>query len=239
MCISKELIEDRINNFWGYGNLNSKYWFIAMEEGTGGNIKELTQRFIKTKGKSVLDCNKDMLDIPEHIKYYSGITPPLQSTTSKLIRVLLNILNDDKVDTEKIRNFQRDKFGRLDSNHCSLEFMPLPVPNTDSWIYKCVDIDYLSDRQSYNYKIMPKRIKLFHELISNYKPSAVIFSGLTYYDKWEQISNTSFTQIGNKISYSKSNNINFFIIPHPGSYLKNSDWDEFGKIIKNKISSKS
>ncbi len=233
MCISKELIENRINNFWGYGNLNSKFWFMSMEEGTNGNIKDLTQRFNKTQGKSVLDCKKDMLDVPEHIKYYSGTKPPLQSTMSKLIRALLNILNDEKVDIEMIRNFQRDRFGRIDSNHCSLEFMPLPVPNTDSWIYDCVGIDYLETRDLYNLEIMPLRIKLFNELIVKYEPKTVIFYSLKYFDKWKLISGTELNSIGNRIWYGKRNNTSFFVIPHPQTFgIKNQDWNNYGKIIK-------
>jgi len=236
MCISKELIEDRINNFWGYGNLKSKFWFVSMEEGTSGNLDELKNRFIKTKGKSVLDCKNDMLDVPEHIKFYSGIKPPLQSTISKLIRVLLNILYDSTISTEDIRKFQRDEFGRLNSNHCSLEFMPLPVPKTDMWIYNCVDIDYLSDRESYNQAIMMKRIRLFSKLIDNYKPEIVIFYSLKYFDKWKMITNSNFISLGNRIWISEDKQTKFFIIPHPQTFgLKNTDWDNYGKIIKNSI----
>lgn len=234
MCISKELIENRIENFWGYGNLNSKIWFIAMEEGTNGNLKELNQRFIKTKNKSVLDCKNDMLDVPEHIRFYSGAKPPLQSTMSKLIRVLLNILNPLNIDTEDVRRFQRDEFGRLNSNHCSLEFMPLPVPKSDMWIYNCTDIDYLKDRESYHKRIMPLRIKLFNNLIIKYKPKIVIFYSLKYFDKWQSISNTKFASIGDRIWSGKSTTTNFYIIPHPQTFgLTNNNWNEYGLLIKN------
>jgi len=236
MCISKELIENRINNFWGYGNLHSDFWFVSMEEGTSGYIDELKERFIKTKNKSVLDCKEDMLDIPEHIRYYSGTRPPLQSTISKLIRVLLNIIGKQNVNTEDIRIFQRDKFGRLDGNHCSLEFMPLPVPKTDMWIYDCVDITYLSDRESYNSKVMPERIILFKELINKNKPKVVIFYSLNYFKKWEMISDSVFSSIGERIWLSRSKNMNFYIIPHPQTFgMKNSDWDNFGKSIKETL----
>jgi len=233
MCISKELIEDRINNFWGYGNLKSRFWFVSMEEGTNGNLDELKNRFLKTKGKSVLDCKNDMLDVPEHIKFYSGINPPLQSTISKLIRVLLNIIDDGNINTEDIRKFQRDEFGRLNGNHCSLEFMPLPVPKTDMWIYDCVDINYLSDRDSYNQAIMMKRIKLFSNLINKYKPEIVIFYSLKYFDKWKMITDSNYKSIGNRIWISENTKTKFFIIPHPQTFgLKNKDWDNYGKIIK-------
>ena len=56
MCISKEIIENRINNFLGYGNINSKIWFFSIEEGTKGNLQALEERFRATRDKSILDC---------------------------------------------------------------------------------------------------------------------------------------------------------------------------------------
>lgn len=236
MSISKELIENRINNFWGYGNLKSKFWFMSMEEGTNGNLEELEVRFIKTKDKSVLDCYQDMLDVPEHIKYYSGYNPPLQSTMSKLIRVLLNITQAGNVDNEDIRKFQRDKFGRLDCDHCSLEFMPLPVPRSDKWIYSRIDLDYLISRDAYNSVIMSRRIKLFNQLIIKYRPEIVIFYSLKYRDNWSEIANQNFKLIGDNIWHSSSDLTNFFIIPHPQMHgMKTSDWDNYGKLIKGYV----
>jgi hypothetical protein len=40
----KVLIRERIKSFWGYGNLNSPYWFIGMEEGYNARDR----RFIQT-----------------------------------------------------------------------------------------------------------------------------------------------------------------------------------------------
>ena len=43
--ITKELIENRINHFFGYGNIESDIWFIGMEEGFDGNLSDLKIRF--------------------------------------------------------------------------------------------------------------------------------------------------------------------------------------------------
>ncbi len=53
--ITKELVLNRIENFWGYGNLEGKYWFVGMEEGHDLDMGALEKRFIKTANRSVVD----------------------------------------------------------------------------------------------------------------------------------------------------------------------------------------
>ena len=40
----KYLVEERIKNFWGYGNFKSDIWFVGMEEGHSGDIESLVKR---------------------------------------------------------------------------------------------------------------------------------------------------------------------------------------------------
>ncbi len=57
--ISPELVKDFIANFYGYGNLKSKYWFISLEEGGGKEEKEVIERIESwnLRGeKTVEDC---------------------------------------------------------------------------------------------------------------------------------------------------------------------------------------
>ena len=68
MKITKDLIEGRINNFWGYGNLDGNVWFIGLEEGFGGNENDLARRL--SKNKVVLDNQGDMRDVADHIRWF-------------------------------------------------------------------------------------------------------------------------------------------------------------------------
>jgi hypothetical protein len=47
------LLEEFINNFYGYGNYHGKYWFIGMEEGGGNSIEEINRRLASwnTRGR--------------------------------------------------------------------------------------------------------------------------------------------------------------------------------------------
>ena len=44
--LDDKLLEKYIHNFYGYGNLNSSFWFISLEEGGGHSEKEI-QKLIK------------------------------------------------------------------------------------------------------------------------------------------------------------------------------------------------
>ena len=52
--ITKEIIEDRIENFLGYGNLDSEIWFIGMEEGFGDK-KEVNGKRIAMSEEEIWD----------------------------------------------------------------------------------------------------------------------------------------------------------------------------------------
>jgi hypothetical protein len=74
--ILKKLIENRINNFLGYGNIDSDIWFVCMEEGFAGGLEDLEDRFNATKDSVVIDIRDDMVDVSDHIRYFLGERPP-------------------------------------------------------------------------------------------------------------------------------------------------------------------
>lgn len=185
--LTKGLIEKRINNFLGYGNLNSNIWFIGMEEGLGKET-DLEKRFNRTKDKPVIDLQDGMTGVQDHMKWFSSCSN-IQKTWWKLILILLTLKSDNEITNEKIKEFQREEFGRLNSNHCSLEFMPLPCHSIKKkdWFYKKFKIDYLESRKKYLDKIMPSRIKLFQDLIKKYNPKIIICYSFSYLKKWKEI----------------------------------------------------
>ena len=44
----QELIDDRIANYWGYGNLDGDRWYVGMEEGHDDDLYALRKRFENT-----------------------------------------------------------------------------------------------------------------------------------------------------------------------------------------------
>ncbi len=233
----KELIENRIDKFWGYGNLQSDIWFIGMEEGFSGDQNELKIRFEKTYDRSVIDIKNDMKDIKDHMKWFYG-KPNIQRTWSKLILILLSITtNNTEPTNEEIRKFQKNLFGRLNSNHCLLEFMPLPSKSikAQDWMYGELNIDYLKTRKTYIDNIMPKRIRLLKEMIQINEPKALIFYSFTYLKEWKSMVNNEF-EPSDGIHINSSGKEKYFIIPHPTAHgMTKAQWNNIAQKIKEGI----
>ncbi len=231
--LTKKIIEERINRFWGYGNLKADIWFIGMEEGFHGNLIDLENRFNRTKNKSVVDLQNDMSDVQDHMKWFlpnSGI----QRTWGKIIKILLTLKSNKKITNDEIKEFQRKEFGRLNSDHCRLEFMPLPCRSTKKkdWFYNKFEIDYLETRKKYIDKIMPLRIKLFQDLIKKYSPKIIICYSFSYLKKWQEVVGCELLDKSN-LYYCKNNGSNFFVIPHPTAHgMTNNDWNQIMQNIK-------
>lgn len=231
--IPRELIENRINNFLGYGNINSDIWFVCMEEGFGGTQEDLKLRLNVTKDKTVIDIQNDMMDVPDHMRYFVDGHPPIQRTWSKMIIMLLTF-DSEGVSTEDIRKYQRTKLGRLIGNHCILDFMPLPScsTNEEDWSYKDFGIDYLENRSIYLQEIMPIRVKLFQKHIKEQRPKNVIFCSRTYLPRWSEIAGCEFKEMDN-LYFCRRSGINYFVTPHPTAHgLSSADWVKMAVEIK-------
>lgn len=247
--IEAELILHRLNNFLGYGNINSKYWFITLEDHVSEKgISELQKKF--KKKNELLDVVDDMQDISSHMQFYSGEKPKLQNTVSKVIRTFFNIVDREISSNDDIRYFQRDEFARKTSNHCYLNFLPLPAPSIEErdWIYSDVNIDYLRNRSSYENEILPKRVNKFKNLISKHNPEIILLFGKKYKKYYKELIRGNFTELNNlnkkhdkhwlKMEFLKSCDTYYFILPHPavkGISELNQLWNNYGKIIKTKI----
>jgi len=238
--IDKNLIENRIKDFWWYWNMNSDIWFIWMEEWFSWDVYDLEKRLKITFWKTIIDVKDDMLEIDDHMKWFVSDSP-LQRTLSKLILILLVLEWKDNINNQLIKEYQRNNFARNTSNHCSLEFMPLPCKsiNKKDWIYWDFWINYLSTRKDYLKNIMPTRIELFQNLIIDRKPKIVIFYSFTYLDKYKEIIWDDLIKEWN-LYYKKINNTNYFVIPHPTAHWYTTiNWFEISRIIKNKYECKN
>ncbi|MFA5736971.1 MAG: hypothetical protein WCX70_02895 [Candidatus Paceibacterota bacterium] len=119
------LIQERIKNFWGYGNLNSPYWFIGMEEGYNETNEILLDRFTATAHKQTYDIYDDLKIDPGHVYWFED-GAPIQPTWRRLIEMMLYAETHTFPDKEAVRAFQINKLGRKNSNNALLELMPLP-----------------------------------------------------------------------------------------------------------------
>lgn len=203
--IDKELIEDRINNFLGYGNLKGNVWFIGMEEGSSNQFDELKNRFQISKNDEVLDI-RNLEGIIENVKWFDEKKRVIQPTWNKLIQIILMLKGEDHSSLNRRKDFQIKELGSKSSDHCLLELSSLPSKSTKTWVYNkyCSNISYLESRKAYIREIIPQRIDLFANKIKEYKPKLVICYSKTYKDYWNKIKDEIHLE-----------DTKLLIIPHP------------------------
>lgn len=221
------------HEFYGYGNYQGKIWFIGMEEGGGNSENE-----IETRINAWASHSRELEDVASYhqaigISQFFTPTPVLQTTWSKLIRLLLCFQNIAPT-MEKIRLYQRDEFGRRDNETCLLELMPLPSPSTNEWLYSRISsLPYLETRKKYTEKLLEFRIKAIQEKIFEYAPEIVIFYSKKYTKYWEQIAGIPLTEFENNISIGHNQSTTFAIVTHPATRgVTNEYFCQAGNIIR-------
>ena len=230
------LIKNRIKNFWGYGNLESDIWFVGMEEGY--SEKEiLIDRFRVTSHAQVVDMH-DVTADPGHKKWFSP-NAPTQSTWRPLIYMLLYLENGTESTLDEIREFQINHFARSDSDHASLELMPLPSKTVKEkdWLYGETGIEGLATRAEYIKKYKPERVKALQHLIEKYHPKLVVFYSKTYFPEWKEIVPKPFQEIpGTKLHITENNTTVYAVVPHPTSFgVSGEDWKLIAEKLRKKV----
>ncbi len=218
----------------GYDPLKSNIWFIGIEEGGAKCIDEIRRRLQASYNNNTIDISNDMESVYSHIKAFDE-NSPIQPTWSKLIIILLTLLNKDPLNRNNILNYQC-QYLACDNNipHCLLEFFPLPSPSTNdkNWLYNKLQtkLFYLENKDIYYSVVKNHRIFLFQRAIEKYKPKIVIFYSTSKNNMtiWQEICNSiknilSYTAkyIKNKtieeaLFHCNSNNTHFYALPHPG-----------------------
>ncbi len=228
------LIQERIKNFWGYGNLDSDVWFVGMEEGCDGSISNLIQRFEATSHGEVFDIVHDMQGNEDHLRWFKE-GAPTQSTYRKLIYLLLYFQTKKEPTLDDIREYQIKHFGRKNSNHAVLELMPLPAKSlkASDWLYGSLGIESLSSRREYLKAYKPERVKRLQELVRMHKPKFVICYSMGYLKDWKLISPTPLKEVIEKKLYiAKDDSTVYAVVPHSVAHgMSNNDWEMTAKII--------
>jgi len=227
--ITAELIQGRLEKFWGYGNLSAPVWFVGMEEGLGDKDtkelelrNELQKRFEATDGKQTIDIRDDMQSVPRHLKFY---TPPKRSSQKTPIQMsflypiaLCLYLHNNSIPTlEDIREYQLHNLGDVHTGQSAvLELSSLPARSTGKgeWIYGEYGIDGLSTRADFENICLPKRCSRLAALVADHSPILVIFYSRNYMSYWRTIAGTTLTEITPQMDFGRSNQTSFCAIPH-------------------------
>ena len=213
--ISKNIIENYLYNFYGYGEWNSNIWFLGMEE-AGQYAEEKITKFFKKKY-----ARKDLID---NCKFQYEFTPrffdyKIQDTWRPIIMILLYLAGekdifvtkeqDPKSFTANKKNicaFQFNHWGRNGSYRCDgirsnalIEFLPLPISNMKDSIFNTVynynDFDQVfKDKNDYkNYcwhqRGKAERLSFIKGQINKYKPELVLAYAKKFGKEFDKILN--------------------------------------------------
>jgi hypothetical protein len=215
--ITSDLIERRINNFWGYGSLDAPVWLVGMEEGLGDtDNEELEARFRATNGKTTVDIRLDMKNVPGHMKWFQPQAQP-QFTWKYPIALYLYMKDGNPPSPTEILTCQIHSFGDVDLKQTAvLELMPLPEGSKgspDTWRYH----DYV-DRKTYLGRVYKNnRANQLKNMIEKYRPQLVILYSLTLRPQWSIIIGAPVEE--GEVTYgmyffNQTNRAAFCVIPH-------------------------
>jgi hypothetical protein len=150
MPLDDQLLDEYIKTFYGYGNYEGDWWLIGMEEGSGGTDDEIRTRLRlwNERGRKELEDVDMFRSSPDLAKWFTP-RPPLQPTWRGLIRLIL-AAERRATDPETARVYQGSELGRVRSNNCILELLPLPANSVEQWIYgEHSALPHLRSRQTY------------------------------------------------------------------------------------------
>ena len=134
------LLEKFIESFYGYGNYDSEFWFIGMEEGGGNSESEIQKRFDVWKKRGCFELE----DVKEYhcalgmgMDRYFNDNSILEKAWDKIIIILLGI-EGRTPSVENRKKYQKGVLGRKNGDSCLIELLPLPSPGIGKWLYNSI-----------------------------------------------------------------------------------------------------
>ena len=218
----RDLVEKRIENFWGYGSLEAPVWFVGMEEGLEGGFGEnhILDRFRATDNKQVTDLREGMEKVDDHIRWFK-LGGPIQPTWKYPLALYLYLKNNRVPTTDEIREYQNLILGDSKMKKAAaIELMPLPSnkAHESTWIYGNLGIDGLQTRTEYLAAHKPRRVRELQSLLQQYSPELVIFYSLTYMIDWTSVIGNVPVEITKGMYFAKSDATAYCVIPQGASF---------------------
>jgi len=207
--------------FYGYGRWDAPYWFIGPEPGMaldeGSDQKRRVEAWHHFDVPELCDCRA----FHEHIgqMQWHRDRPRLQPTWRPLMLLLMSIL-ERCADTESLREYQRDRWGRLSGGEtCVIELSGLAANNLK------VPIDHKLFRQ--------ERVDVIRQRMATYKPRLVVMYGVSEKEHWQELADGDRAFLPDVILSRQSTLLVF--TPHPTKHgLRNTYWSVLGERLRSK-----
>jgi hypothetical protein len=175
-----EGIREMARRCYGYGRWDAPYWFIGLEQGQApsenNDLKPRVKAWLDLGCHELSDCREFHHRIQE--KRWHREKPPLQLTWRRLMLLLMAFLKRN-TDKESLRNYQRDRWGRLSGGEtCVIELSGLAARN----------FRVPRDRRLFR----QERIDVIRQRMLTYRPALVVMYGRSEKEDFEKIAGCSF-----------------------------------------------
>ena len=210
---------------FGYGSWNAFFWFIGQEEGKGpkesADNSLRIEAWHKLQRDGLCDCRLFHCEIGE--TSWHRERPRLQPTWRPLILLLntfLNEANDNQVmDREVLRIYQREKWGSLGGDTCVIELSGISARNLAEPV----------DRGRYLQKRIEFILEKLHAAPPQAPPKFVVMYGMNHLPNWERLA-------GSLLEKDEPVNVGptvFVAAPHPNTRGRtNEDWIQLGRKLR-------
>jgi hypothetical protein len=196
MLIDEDALKYWVDNFYGYGSWNARFWFVGYEEGGGDVPEEVAEKLnyfysIQSPATSSLCDIRDLyrhvafrVDGPRMEKFANlndhrfGSNATLHGTWKNLIAFVHGYQNKRLPD---LLAYQKNSFALPSVPvEAVIQLYPLPAHN-HAWYYAWLDLPqlpFLKSRALYQEYVYPTRMHLILQNISVYKPKVVLMYGM-------------------------------------------------------------
>ena len=208
---------------YGYGRWDAPYWFIGPEQGKGKDEPDDNAQRVKAwcqLGRTELcDCREFHSQIAD--MSWHATRPSLQRTWRPLILLLKTYLGQP-LDIESLREYQRDRWGRVNEGKtCLIELSGLAARS----LRVAIDRD----------RFREERIEVIRQRMLESKPVFVVMYGLNEKLHWEKIAGVPLVKDG----VVKVGPTMIAFVPHPQDRgRRNADWMKLGAMLQRESGGK-
>jgi hypothetical protein len=216
---------DRLINFLGYGNPAGRFWFVGMEEGTGGNDHSLAQNItvrlsFPTNVMDMAEAHNDqhLGQIPSDEgklwDFRTGKLPSVWIYMARFVRALQGA--EDWTDKEQAKTYVREKLGRTGGDTFVTELLPLPKRAAGMWppLYQ----NWYASRELYETEVLPMRKQSLRRLLQTHQPSYVFCYGGVHHPHYKDVFQTDYSPlVEKKISVGRMGQTHIVLLPFMGN----------------------
>jgi hypothetical protein len=197
MLIEEKALKHWIDNFYGYGSWDARFWFIDYEEAGGDLPEEVAAKinyFYKVHAREANPTLCDIRDLYKNVPFkvegprsdvytnlydYRFSNNAVQNNPWKnLIAFAHAYKNEEEPD---LLSYQKNSLASVTKNNeALLRLFPLPAHN-HAWYYSWLDmphLGFLKSRALYEEQVYQGRMRTLLTNLSVYKPQLVLMYGM-------------------------------------------------------------